>query len=103
MSQYRSAMLRFDTNLTAKGLEEAKNGGRALKVAGYKFDIAFTSALTRTQVTVSEVLLIMEQTDIPVQKTWRFIDAHRGRGRGKGRVNIGPLRQISKDRLIKLQ
>jgi 2,3-bisphosphoglycerate-dependent phosphoglycerate mutase len=84
MPQYRSAMLRFDTNLTAKGLEEAKNGGRALKVAGYKFDIAFTSALTRTQVTVSEVLLIMKQTDIPVHKTWRFIDAHRGRGRGEG-------------------
>ena len=78
-------MIRFDANLSVKGLNEAKNGGRNLKEAGYKFEVAYTSVLTRAQVTLNEVLLIMEQTDIPVHKTWRFIYAHRGvKGEGGG-------------------
>ena len=34
----------------AKAVEEAKAGGKALAETGIKFDIAFTSALTRNQV-----------------------------------------------------
>ena len=40
----------FDASLSEKGLEEAKAGGLALKEAGYSFDIAHTSLLTRAQV-----------------------------------------------------
>ena len=40
----------FDANLSAKGVEEATAGGKALKEAGYKFDVAHTSLLTRAQV-----------------------------------------------------
>jgi hypothetical protein len=68
----------FDANLSEKGMEEAKNGGHALKEAGYKFDVAHTSVLTRAQVTLNEVLQIIEQTDIPVHKTWRLNERHYG-------------------------
>ena len=68
----------FDANLSEKGLEEAKNGGQALKADDYKFDVAHTSLLTRAQVTLNSVLEIIEQTDIPIHKTWRLNERHYG-------------------------
>lgn len=68
----------FDANLSEKGLEEAKNGGHALKADEYKFDVAHTSLLTRAQVTLNSVLEIIEQTDIPINKTWRLNERHYG-------------------------
>jgi 2,3-bisphosphoglycerate-dependent phosphoglycerate mutase len=68
----------FDANLSKKGCEEASNGGHALKDAGYKFDVAHTSLLTRAQVTLNSVLEIIEQTDIPIHKTWRLNERHYG-------------------------
>lgn len=68
----------FDANLSEKGLEEARNGGHALKDANYKFDVAHTSLLTRAQVTLDSVLEIIEQKDIPIHKTWRLNERHYG-------------------------
>ena len=68
----------FDANISEKGLEEAKNGGQALKDAEYKFDVAHTSLLTRAQVTLNSVLEIIEQTDIPIHRTWRLNERHYG-------------------------
>ena len=68
----------FDANLSEKGVTEAKNGAHALKEGGYKFDVAYTSVLTRAQVTLDAVLEIIEQTDIPVHKTWRLNERHYG-------------------------
>ena len=39
-------------------MEEATAGGKALKEAGYKFDVAHTSLLTRAQVRTILLLLI---------------------------------------------
>ena len=44
-----------DPSLSPKGIEEARAAGRALKGVG-RFDIAFTSALTRAQTTLELVL-----------------------------------------------
>ena len=44
------------TRISEKGVKEAESGGQALKEAGYKFDVAHTSLLTRAQVTLSKVL-----------------------------------------------
>ena len=49
-------LIRFDANLSEKGVQEAESGGKALKDAGYTFDIAHTSLLTRAQVTLGKVL-----------------------------------------------
>ena len=45
-----------DPDLTALGIEEAKAGGKAIAETGIKFDIAFTSDLTRAQKTLSLIL-----------------------------------------------
>ena len=38
-----------DADLSDKGVKEAHAGGKALKNAGYKFDVAHTSQLQRVQ------------------------------------------------------
>ncbi len=45
-----------DPDLTELGIEEAKTGGKALAGTGLKFDIAFTSVLSRAQKTLKIIL-----------------------------------------------
>ncbi|HEV7246632.1 MAG TPA: 2,3-bisphosphoglycerate-dependent phosphoglycerate mutase [Shinella sp.] len=45
-----------DPDLTELGVEEAKTGGKAIAEAGIKFDIAFTSDLSRAQKTLTLIL-----------------------------------------------
>ena len=45
-----------DPGLTEKGHEEAIDAGRRLKARGLKFDIAFTSVLSRAQATLDHIL-----------------------------------------------
>jgi 2,3-bisphosphoglycerate-dependent phosphoglycerate mutase len=49
-----------------------------LKKAGYRFDLAHTSLLTRAQKTLDLVLKELGQSDIPVHKTWRLNERHYG-------------------------
>jgi len=53
-----------DVGLTAKGREEARAAGEKLKARGLKFDIAFTSALTRAQKTCEIILDVLGQGDL---------------------------------------
>lgn len=53
-----------DPSLTPKGVEEAKAAGVRLKAMGLKFDIAFTSALTRAQNTLKLITQELGQTDL---------------------------------------
>lgn len=55
-----------DVDLSEQGVKEAQNAGEKLK--GYKFDKAYTSDLTRAQRTLSIILDIIGQADIPVEK-----------------------------------
>ena len=71
-------LIRFDANLSEKGVQEAESGGKALKDAGYTFDIAHTSLLTRAQVTLGKVLAAIDQKDLPIEKTWRLNERHYG-------------------------
>ena len=64
--------------MSEKGVKEAENGGQALKEAGYKFDVAHTSLLTRAQVTLSKVLNAIDQPDLKIEKTWRLNERHYG-------------------------
>src|SRR5262245_8725134 len=54
-----------DVDLSAQGIAEAKQAGRALKARGIKFDVAFTSALKRAQRTLDLVLAEMGETKMP--------------------------------------
>lgn len=51
-------------DLTEKGVEEAKAGGRALKAKGISFDVAFTSDLIRAQHTCDLLLKELGQPDL---------------------------------------
>ncbi len=55
-----------DVGLTDKGVAEARAAGRQLKALGLRFDIAFTSALTRAQRTLDLMLEELGQRSISV-------------------------------------
>ncbi len=55
-----------DPDLTEKGIDEAKAGGRKLKEKGISFDLAFTSNLQRAQKTCQLILEELGQTDLNV-------------------------------------
>lgn len=67
-----------DVDLTAKGLEEAKNAGRLLKENGFVFDIAHTSVLKRAIRTLWITLDEMDQMWVPISLTWRLNERHYG-------------------------
>jgi 2,3-bisphosphoglycerate-dependent phosphoglycerate mutase len=46
----------FDAPLTEKGIEEAKEAGRILAAAGFKFDHVYTSTLSRAILTTTYIL-----------------------------------------------
>lgn len=53
-----------DPGLTELGIREAEEGARALKEYGIKFDIAFTSVLSRAEKTCQIILDIIGQPDL---------------------------------------
>jgi len=61
-----------DVDLSEKGIEEAREGGRILHEQGYVFDIAFTSVLKRA---IRTLWIVQEEMDlmwIPLQISWRL-------------------------------
>jgi len=73
---------RRDVNLTERGVEEAKTAGQKLLNAGFEFDIAFTSVLTRAIKTCNIVLEESHQLWIPQVKNWRLNERHYGELQG---------------------
>lgn len=57
-----------DPQLTEKGIAEAVRAGQSLKAEGLKFDVAFTSVLTRAQRTLDLILAELGQTGIPIHR-----------------------------------
>lgn len=67
-----------DVDLSEKGVEEAFAAGKILKENGFVFDIAYTSYLKRAVKTLNNVLDVMDQDWIPVEKSWRLNEKHYG-------------------------
>ena len=67
-----------DVDLTAKGVEEAKEAGRLLGELDYNIDIAFTSVLKRAIRTLWLMLDEMDRMWIPVVRDWRLNERHYG-------------------------
>ena len=57
-----------DPDLTEKGVAEAKAAGQRLKAEGLKFDVAFTSVLSRAQRTLKLILAEIGQTGLTTIK-----------------------------------
>ena len=67
-----------DVDLSEKGHEEAKEGGRLLKAEGYDFDICYTSYLKRAIHTLNHILDEMDRNWLPVVKAWELNERHYG-------------------------
>ena len=67
-----------DVNLSEKGVAEAQAAGQKLAAAGYEFDQAFTSVLTRAIKTCNIVLEESGQLWVPQTKSWRLNERHYG-------------------------
>ncbi|MCZ6801725.1 MAG: 2,3-diphosphoglycerate-dependent phosphoglycerate mutase [Nitrospirae bacterium] len=67
-----------DIALSKHGISEAERAGQMLKDHGLKFDLCFTSCLNRATETLRIVLDIMNQSGIPIQKSWRLNERHYG-------------------------
>lgn len=67
-----------DVDLTEKGIEEARNGGKLMKEEGFKFDKAYSSVLKRAMRTLWESLDVMDQLWIPVERSWTLNERHYG-------------------------
>ncbi len=61
-----------DPALTEKGIAEARKGGALLKAKGIKFDIAYTSALTRAQQTLALILEELGQEGLETVRDQRL-------------------------------
>ena len=67
-----------DVDLSEKGREEAREGGRVLKAEGYDFDICYTSYLKRAIHTLNLGLENMDREWLPVVKSWKLNERHYG-------------------------
>ena len=67
-----------DVDLSIKGREEAAAAGKALKEAGFQFDLVFTSVLKRAIRTQWIVRDEMDLLWIPIRKSWRLNERHYG-------------------------
>lgn len=65
-----------DVPLSPKGEKEARSAGEKLK--NFKFDKAFTSVLKRAEDTLSIVLKILKQENIPIEKDQALNERHYG-------------------------
>ncbi len=75
-----------DVNLTDKGVEEARNGGRLLKEAGVLPDVVHTSLLRRAIRTSSLALDECDRHWIPTKRSWRLNERHYGDLQGKDKA-----------------
>ena len=75
-----------DVELSENGVEEAKKGGRALKEAGFDFDLCYTSYLKRAIHTLNNVLAEMDREWLPVIKSWKLNERHYGALQGMNKA-----------------
>ena len=67
-----------DVGLTPNGVKEAEFAGQLLKQNDFKFDIAFTSVLTRAIMTYNTIANELDMHYVPVHKHWRLNERHYG-------------------------
>jgi 2,3-bisphosphoglycerate-dependent phosphoglycerate mutase len=77
-----------DVGLSEKGVEEAHVGARALREAGFTFDVAYTSVLKRAIKTLWIVLEDMDLMWIPVHRSWRLNERHYGALQGLNKAEM---------------
>jgi 2,3-bisphosphoglycerate-dependent phosphoglycerate mutase len=77
-----------DVDLTDLGREQAREAGRLMAEAGFRFDVAFTSVLKRAIRTLWIALDEMDRLWIPVHKSWRLNERHYGSLQGLNKAEM---------------
>ncbi len=75
-----------DVELSAKGRQEARNGGRLMREAGVRPDVLHTSLLRRAINTSVLALDEAELSWLPVRRSWRLNERHYGALQGKDKA-----------------
>jgi len=75
-----------DCRLSEQGVKEARAGGKTLKDAGFEFDVAHTSLLSRALQTLFLAQEVLDQLWLPVFKHWRLNERHYGALQGKNKL-----------------
>ncbi|MDX6221437.1 MAG: 2,3-bisphosphoglycerate-dependent phosphoglycerate mutase, partial [Frankiales bacterium] len=75
-----------DVDLSDKGREEARNGGRLIREAGIAPDVLHTSVLRRAINTSQLALEEAELSWLPVRRSWRLNERHYGALQGKDKA-----------------
>lgn len=76
-----------DVDLSAHGVQEAKQAGKLLADHGFHFDYAFTSVLKRS---IRTLWIVQDVTDlmwVPVEKDWRLNERHYGTLQGLNKAD----------------
>ncbi len=87
-----------DVPLSAKGIEEARQAGRLLKEANYRFDVAYTSVLSRAEDTLKLMLEEMG-VELPVIRDAALNERMYGNLQG---LNKQKMRDIYGDHIVQL-
>jgi len=77
-----------DVDLSEKGIQEARDAGRALLKEGICFDVAFTSVLKRAIRTLWLALEEMDLMWIPQFTCWRLNERHYGSLQGLNKLDM---------------
>ncbi|KAJ8245340.1 hypothetical protein GJAV_G00269730 [Gymnothorax javanicus] len=80
-----------DQKLSEAGVREAQECGQLLKTQGCKFDMVFTSILSRSTQTAWLVAEAMGQEWVPVIKSWRLNERHYGSLIGLNRAEMAAI------------
>src|SRR5258706_8642973 len=72
----------YDCDLSPRGEEEARTGGKLMAAEGLAFDVVHTSLLIRATHTADLALAEMGQGWLPVRRHWRLNERHYGRLQG---------------------
>ena len=75
-----------DVELSERGDIEAQRAGRALRDAGFEFDVAYTSYLKRSIRTLWLMLDELDQMWIPIHNDWRLNERHYGALQGLNKL-----------------
>lgn len=80
-----------DVDLTPRGVEEARQAGRAVARAGIALDGCHTSVLKRAHRTLWHLLDELDCTWLPVAASWRLNERHYGALQGLNRAEAAAL------------
>ncbi len=86
-----------DVDLSEQGREEAARAGKALRDAGFTFDLAYTSVLKRAIRTLWITLDTMDLMWIPVYRDWRLNERHYGALQGLNKAETA--KQFGEDQV----